>query len=99
MNQRATRKTDAAAPPGIPTDPVRRARFLAIQAAGGASHVGRELGYAKGETVRLWYVDRDPTPEHARKLVAMSQGAATLAEILPDAYKGLTAKELGYRPT
>ena len=85
-------------PPGMPTDPVRRARWTAIRAAGGASHVGRTLGYTKGEPVRMWYVSRDPSPAEARKLVAMCQGAATLAEILPDAFKGLTAAELGYRP-
>jgi hypothetical protein len=84
--------------PGMPTDPVRLARWQAIRAAGGASHVGRALGYTKGEAVRLWYVDRDPTAEQARKLVQLSQGAATLQQILPAAFDGLTAAELGYAP-
>ena len=84
--------------PGMPDDPVRRARWIAIKAAGGASHVGRALGFTKGEAVRLWYVDRDPTPKQARELVRMCAGAATLQQILPDAYDGLTVAELGYAP-
>lgn len=84
--------------PGMPTDPIKRARWQAIRAAGGASHVGRALGFKKGEAVRLWYVDRDPSAEQARKLVALSGGTATLAEILPSAFAGLTAAELGYAP-
>lgn len=84
--------------PGMPTDPVRLARWQAIKAAGGASHVGRVLGFKKGEAVRLWYVDRDPTAEHARKLVELSGGAVTLAQILPGAFSGLTVAELGYAP-
>lgn len=84
--------------PGMPEDPVLRARWQAIKAAGGASFVGRALGFKKGESVRLWYVDRDPTAEQARKLVELSQGAATLHQILPGAFAGLTEAELGYRP-
>jgi hypothetical protein len=84
--------------PGMPADPVRRARWIAIKAAGGASHVGRTMGFTKGEAVRLWYVNRDPTPEQARKLVQLSGGAATLQQILPAAFDQLTVAELGYQP-
>lgn len=93
----AKKKAPASAP-GMPTDPVRRARWIAIKAAGGASHVARELGFNKGESVRLWYIDREPSAENARKLVAMCAGVATLAEILPSAFAGLTTAELGYAP-
>lgn len=87
--------------PGIPTDPTLLARWNAIKAAGGASHVARALGFKKGEAVRLWYVDREPTAEHARKLVELvklSGGSTTLAQILPGVYANLTAAELGYTP-
>lgn len=99
-----TRTTKAKPPalpvaPGCPDDPVRAARWRAIQAAGGASHVARAMGFKKGESVRLWYVDRDPTPEQARKLVAMTDGAIKLQQILPEAFAGLTVHELGYQPT
>lgn len=86
------------AAPGQPTDPVRLARWRAIKMAGGASHVGRALGFSKGEAVRLWYVDRDPTAEQARKLVELVDGAVTLREILPSAFDGLSAQHLGYAP-
>lgn len=86
------------AAPGMPTDPVRLARWQAIKAAGGASHVGRALGFKKGEAVRLWYVDRDPTAEQARKLVELARGTVSLAQILPGAFAGLTVAELGYTP-
>lgn len=86
------------AAPGIPTDPVRLARWQAIRAAGGATHVGRALGFSKGEPVRLWYVDRDPSAEQARQLVKLAPGVATLAQILPSAFADLTAAELGYQP-
>lgn len=85
-------------PPGMPHDPVKQARWRAIRMAGGASFVGRELGFSKGEAVRLWYVDRDPTAEQARKLVELVDGAVTLREILPAAFDGLTAAHLGYTP-
>lgn len=96
----ASRKRAKALPqnPGMPTDPVRLARWQAIKAAGGASYVGRVLGFKKGEGVRLWYVDRDPTAEQARKLIELSRGAATLEQILPGAFANLTAAELGYTP-
>ena len=84
--------------PGMPTDPVRLARWQAIKAAGGASHVGRALGFKKGEAVRLWYVDRDPTAEQARKLVHLAGGVVSLAQVLPGAFDGLTVAELGYSP-
>jgi len=86
------------AAPGMPTDPVRLARWQAIKAAGGASHVGRALGFKKGEAVRLWYVDRDPTAEQARKLVELARGTVSLSQILPTAFANLTAAELGYAP-
>lgn len=95
---RSRRPEPVATAPGMPTDPVRRARWVAIKAAGGASHVGRALGFKKGEAVRLWYVDRDPTAEQARKLIELCGGAATLADVLPSAFAGLTAAELGYAP-
>lgn len=84
--------------PGMPDDPVRRARWQAIRAAGGASHVGRAMGFKKGEAVRLWYVDRDPSAEQARQLVALSGGIVTLEQILPGTFGGLTVAELGYTP-
>lgn len=84
--------------PGMPTDPVRLARWQAIKAAGGASHVGRALGFKKGEAVRLWYVDRDPTAEQARKLVELARGTVSLSQILPGAFANLTTAELGYTP-
>jgi hypothetical protein len=93
-----TKNNALAAAPGMPTDPVLLARWQAIRAAGGASHVARELGYSKGEGVRLWYVNRDPTAEQARKLVQMAGGVVTLAQVLPSAYADLTAAELGYTP-
>ena len=98
--RRKPAKRDKALPmaEGMPTDPIRRARWQAIKAAGGASHVGRTLGFTKGEAVRLWYVDRDPTAEQARKLVQLSGGVVSLAQILPGAFADLTAAELGYQP-
>lgn len=83
------------------TQTVNDARRAAIQAAGGASHIARELGRERGEGVRRWYVDLHPTPEQARLLVQMAADAGhkvTLAEILPGAYAGLTKKALGYAP-
>lgn len=93
----ARRKATPAAP-GMPTDPVRLARWQAIKAAGGASFVGRALGFKKGEAVRLWYVDRDPTAEQARKLVELARGTVSLAQVLPSAFAGLSVAELGYAP-
>ena len=86
-----------------PADPigVNEARKLAIQAAGGASHIARTLGRERGEGVRRWYVDLHPRPEEARHLVKLAAEAGhkvTLAEILPDTYAGLTKRELGYTP-
>lgn len=95
---KAKRPKGLAIAPGMPTDPIRLARWQAIKASGGASYVGRALGFKKGESVRLWYVDRDPTAEQARKLVELSRGAATLAQILPAAFANLTTAELGYQP-
>lgn len=96
--KRAKRKPELPMAAGMPTDPVRLARWQAIKAAGGASHVGRALGFKKGEAVRLWYVDRDPTAEQARKLVELSRNAVTLDQILPTAFAGLTVADLGYVP-
>lgn len=84
--------------PRMPTDPVKLARWQAIKTAGGASHVGRVLGFTKGEAVRMWYVNRDPSAEHARKLVELSGGTVSLSQILPSAYSDLTVDELGYQP-
>lgn len=101
MTQNKTPRRKAKAPPtapGMPTDPVRLARWQAIKAAGGASHVGRALGFKKGEAVRLWYVDRDPTAEQARQLVKLAGGVVSLAQVLPSAFGDLTTAELGYAP-
>lgn len=94
----AKRAKSPAMAPNMPDDPVMRARWQAIKAAGGATHVGKALGFTKGEAVRLWYVDRHPTAAQARKLVELSGNMVSLAQILPEAFAGLTAKELGYVP-
>ena len=85
------------------TDPARvnERRKVAIQAAGGASHVARVLGRERGEGVRRWYVDLHPTAEQARLLVELATAAGhkvSLQEILPGTYAGLTKRELGYTP-
>ena len=74
--------------PDLPADPVRRARFVAIRATGKKTH----------ESVRRWYVNTDPSPADARTLVKLCDHVVTLQEILPDAFAGLTAQELGYQP-
>lgn len=83
---------------GVPTDPVLRARYMAIQAAGNAATVGRAMGFTRGETVRLWYVNREPTAQQARKLAELGNHQVPLAEILPEVFGDLTTKELGYTP-
>lgn len=84
--------------PELPEDPVRRARYVAIRAAGGTVRVARAIGKKSHETVRRWYVDTDPTAADARTLVQLCGNVATLQEILPDAYANLTTDELGYQP-
>ena len=86
---------------GMPSDPVLRARWQAIRAAGGASHVARIFGYKRGEAVRKWYVEGSttaPTPVQARELVKMAGGIITLEALLPETYGDLTVAELGYQP-
>jgi len=85
----------------VPTDPVLRARYLAIMAAGNYTVVGKAMGFTRGEAVRQWCQegsDRHPSPEQARKLVEMCGNEFTLEQILPGVYQGLSVKELGYRP-
>ena len=84
----------------VPEDPIRYARWHAIRLCGGTNKVGKAMGFKHGEAVRRWYVDRDPSPEQARKLVALCGYAVTLREILPGAYGNprLTVLELGYTP-
>lgn len=84
--------------PDLPEDPVRRARFVAIRAAGGTSRVARATGKKAHESVRRWYVNTDPSPADARTLVQLCDYVVTLPEILPEAFAGLTAQELGYQP-
>lgn len=84
--------------PELPADPVRRARYVAIRAAGGTVRVARAIGKKSHETVRRWYVDTDPTAADARTLVQLCGNAVTLQDVLPDAYKGLDVAELGYTP-
>lgn len=84
--------------PELPSDPVRRARFVAIRAAGGTVRVARAIGKKSHETVRRWYVDTDPTAADARVLVRLCDHVVTLREVLPGAFADLTAAELGYQP-
>lgn len=84
--------------PELPEDPVRRARYVAIRAAGGTVRVARAIGKKSHETVRRWYVDTDPTAVDARTLVRLCDGVVKLPEILPDAFAGLTVDELGFQP-
>ena len=84
--------------PDLPADPVRRARFVAIRAAGGTVRVARATGKKTHESVRRWYVNTDPSPADARTLVKLCDHVVTLQEILPAAFAGLTAQELGYQP-
>ena len=84
--------------PELPEDPIRRARYVAIRAAGGTVRVARAIGKKSHETVRRWYVDTDPTAADARTLVKLCDNVVTLPEILPDAYAELSAQELGYSP-
>ncbi len=85
--------------PEMPDDPVRRARFVAIRAAGGTVRVARAIGKKSHETVRRWYTDTDPTAADARVLVRLCDNVVTLDQVLPDAFAGLTQAELGYVPT
>lgn len=84
--------------PEMPEDPVRRARFVAIRAAGGTVRVARATGKKTHESVRRWYISTDPSPADARVLVQLCDYIVTLQEILPDAFRDLTARELGYQP-
>lgn len=84
--------------PELPEDPVRRARFVAIRAAGGTVRVARATGKKTHESVRRWYINTEPSPADARKLVQLCDYVVTLQEILPDAFGQLTAQELGYQP-
>lgn len=83
---------------GVPTDPTLLARYMAIQAAGNATIVAKALGFSRGEAVRLWYVNREPTAQQARKLAELGNYQVPLAQILPEVFGDLTAKELGYTP-
>ena len=84
--------------PELPDDPVRRARFVAIRAAGGTVRVARATGKKTHESVRRWYINTDPSPADARTLVKLCDYVVTLADVLPDAFAGLSAQELGYQP-
>lgn len=84
--------------PELPEDPVRRARFVAIRAAGGTVRVARAIGKKTHESVRRWYISTDPSPADARILVQLCDHVVTLQEILPDAFADLTSQELGYQP-
>lgn len=84
--------------PELPEDPVRRARFVAIRAAGGTVRVARATGKKTHESVRRWYINTEPSPADARTLVQLCDYVVTLQEILPDAFGQLTAQELGYQP-
>lgn len=84
--------------PQLPEDPVRRARFVAIRAAGGTVRVARAIGKKSHETVRRWYTDTDPTAQDARTLVGLCGGVVKLPDILPEAFAHLTQAELGYAP-
>lgn len=84
--------------PELPEDPVRRARYVAIRAAGGTVRVARAIGKKSHETVRRWYIDTDPTAPDARTLVRLCDNVVKLPEILPEAYGSLSAEELGYDP-
>lgn len=84
--------------PELPDDPVRRARYVAIRTAGGTVRVSRAIGKKSHETVRRWYLDTDPTASDARVLVKLCANVVSLQDILPEAFAGLTATELGYLP-
>lgn len=82
----------------LPTDPVMRARCIAIRTAGGTSKVARAMGLKNHRSVSRWMENYDPRPEQARVLVKLCDNVVSLADILPDVYGGLTAEELGYQP-
>lgn len=84
--------------PELPEDPVRRARYVAVKAAGGTVRVARAIGKKSHETVRRWYIDTEPTPADARVLAKLCGHAVTLKDLLPAAYDQLTTTELGYAP-
>lgn len=84
--------------PELPDDPVRRARFVAIRAAGGTVRVARATGKKTHESVRRWYINTEPSAADARKLVQLCDYVVTLPEILPEAFGGLSTQELGYQP-
>lgn len=87
--------------PGAPTDPVYLERWKAIRIAGGFTEVARQMKprLNKGESVRMWTISRDPSPDQARQLVRLSGGSTTLEKLLPNVYGGLTVAELGYKPS
>lgn len=84
--------------PELPDDPVRRARFVAIRAAGGTVKVAQAIGKKSHETVRRWYTDAEPSAADARVLVRLCDGVVKLPDILPAAFGALTLAELGYHP-
>lgn len=84
--------------PDMPTDPVLRARFIAIRTAGGNVKVARAVGLKNHGSVRRWMIDGTPSPEQARALVKLCGNVVSLADILPDVYGGLSVTELGYAP-
>lgn len=84
--------------PDLPADPVRRARYVAIRAAGGNVSVARAIGRKSHESVRRWYVDTEPNAADARTLVKLCDNIVTLREVLPTVFEGLTVEELGYTP-
>jgi len=82
----------------LPTDPVMRARCIAIRTAGGTSKVARAMGLKNHRSVSRWMESYDPRPEQARILVKLCGNVVTLADILPTVYADLTSDELGYQP-
>lgn len=84
----------------IPADPKRTSAIrAAIDHLGGLNKAAKLLGYATGERVRQFYAFGLPVPaEKCRRFVAVSDGRLTLAQLRPDIYAGLTARELGYKP-
>lgn len=85
--------------PTLPTDPVLRARCIAIRTAGGTSKVARAMSLKNHRSVSRWIEHgHDPKPEQARILVKLCGNVVSLADVLPGVYGGLTTLELGYAP-
>lgn len=92
------------------TAKVTKAREEAIEQAGGASHVSRELGVSRPVIERIRWGDTRTGRKSdtdtldavmARRIVDMAQargGKANLKEVAPQHFKGLTVKALGYTP-